>query len=467
MSEQSIDRFEAYRDVVETRRAVRAHRTDEYGDEVLESVLDVANAAPSAAGAQPWEFVVIRDDDHKEALSRIYSEETKYKKRIDPTFPLAGNSREFVRTPATVLVVGDRRYEAWWPRLPDGTRRKLHQQSMASAIMTLHLAGVTAGLGTAWVTTRGPTQGKIRDLLDLPEWYKIGSAAPLGYPNLEEVPLVKSRHRPEEKLHRETIDPDDVPEYDDVMARKEGAREDVYRPDVGDVDPEERWRTALDPADFGEIVRATRPVYEYQDDPVDVATIEGLVGTAIWAPSGANSQPWEYVVIEDAERQAAVVDAVREDRAYKRQVDPGYNLDDPSPLVNVPPAAFESAPAILVAMGNRHLEKLWPQVPDGSREKLFRHSVGASITAFGYAAATAGVGTAWLTPTSLGNRRILDLVDAPPWFEVESVTPLGLPADEGERTPGRDLDETLHVDGIDPDRIPSAERIQATAPRYD
>lgn len=467
MSGQSLSSFERYRDVVQTRRAVRAHRTDEYGDDVLTDVLTAANAAPSAAGAQPWEFLVVRDGGHKEALSQFYSEETKYKKRIDPTFPLAGNSREFVTTPSTVLVVGDRRFGEWWPRVPGGFRKKLHQQSMASAIMTLHLAGVTSGLGTTWVTTRGPTQGKIRDQFDLPEWYEVGSAAPLGYPDLEQVPMVKSRVPPEKKLHRGSIDADRVPEYDDIMERKEGAREDVYRPDVGDVDPEERWQTDLSTDEFAEIVRSWRPVTEFETSPIDEERVRELVDVAGWAPSGANAQPWEFVLIQDAERRASIADAVREDRAYKRQVDPSYDLDEPSPFVHVPPGAYESAPAVLAVVGNRHLEKLWPQVPDGSREKLFRHSTTAAITAFQYAAAAADVGTAWLTPTTLADRLIGDVIDAPPWYEVECVTPLGSPAEPGEREVRHPLSEKYHEDGIDPDEIASPERIQAEAPRYD
>lgn len=466
MSKQPFSRFNSYRDVVETRRAVRTYRTDEYGEGVLEAVLEAANCAPSAAGAQPWEFIVIRDEKYKEALSRIYSKETKYKKRLDPTFPLAGNSQEFVTTPATVLVVGDRRYEGWWPKLPDGTRKKLYQQSMASCIMTLHLAGVTAGLGTAWVTTRGPTQERIRDLLDLPEWYKVGSAAPLGYPDLERVPLVKSRIPTEAKFHHETLDSDSIPEYDNIMERKEGAREDVYRPDVSDVDPEERWQTDLSTQEFTDLIRSWRPIYDYEDEAVGLDVVRDLVDTAIWAPSGANAQPWEYILIEDDRRKSTIADAVREDRAYKRQVDPSYNLDDPSPFIHVPPTAFESAPAVLAVVGNRHLEKLWPQVPDGSRQKLFRHSMTASITAFQYAAASTDVGSAWLTPTSLGDRRIREVIEAPPWFEVGCVTPLGHFADEGKREVRLPLDVKRHENGIDSDRITSTEKIEATAPRF-
>ena len=467
MSEETLSQSAAYRDLVLTRRAVRAHRTDEYADGALESVLEAANAAPSAAGAQPWEFIIVRDDEHKHELSRIYSDETKYKKRLDPTFPLAGNSREFVTTPATVLVVGDRRYEEWWPRVPGDYREKLYQQSMASSIMTLHLAGVTAGLGTAWVTTRGPSQDRIRDLLDLPEWYKVGSSAPLGYPDLEQVPLVKSRIPVEEKFHRESIDADSVPEYDDVMARKKGAREDVYRPEVGDVDPEERWRTDITTDEFAALVRSWRPVHAYEDTPLEADAVRDLVETATWAPSGANAQPWEYVLIEDEAGKSKVADAVREDRAYKRQVDPGYDLDDPAPFVHVPADAFESASAVLAVVGNRHLEKLWPQVPDGSRRKLFRHSMTASIVAFQYAAASAGVGSAWLTPAARGERRIREVVEAPSWFEVECVTPLGYPAFDGEREIRRPLSANRHEDGIDADRITSVEKLAADAPRFD
>lgn len=37
----------------------------------------------------------------------------------------------------------------------------------------------------------------------------------------------------------------------------------------------------------------------FQDKKVDRDTILKLIGAAGWAPSGHNSQPWEFVVIDD------------------------------------------------------------------------------------------------------------------------------------------------------------------------
>lgn len=48
----------------------------------------------------------------------------------------------------------------------------------------------------------------------------------------------------------------------------------------------------------------------YQDRPVSEETIEALLKAGMVAPSAMNSQPWEFLVMQDAEKKAAAAELV-------------------------------------------------------------------------------------------------------------------------------------------------------------
>ncbi len=49
----------------------------------------------------------------------------------------------------------------------------------------------------------------------------------------------------------------------------------------------------------------------YQDKPVSEETIETLLKAGMAAPSAMNSQPWEFLVMQDVEKKAAVSELVQ------------------------------------------------------------------------------------------------------------------------------------------------------------
>ncbi|MFA4991750.1 MAG: nitroreductase [Candidatus Omnitrophota bacterium] len=48
-----------------------------------------------------------------------------------------------------------------------------------------------------------------------------------------------------------------------------------------------------------EIIRSRRSVRKYLDKPLPKETIDKLIESAKWAPSGMNGQPWGFVAIQD------------------------------------------------------------------------------------------------------------------------------------------------------------------------
>lgn len=219
-----------------SRRVVRAFRTDPVPEDVIQGVLEAANWAPSGANSQPWHFIVIRDDETKEEMADIFRDEIRYKGEVDPAWPGAGNSREFIDAPVVIVVAGDTRKERWWPQVLDGSREKLFQQSMAAAVTLLHMAAASAGLAATWVTTRPPSEHRLKNLLDIPAWMRIGSTAPIGYPDLENAPMVKSRSRLARKIHEERFKEEQMPDLESIIDGIDSWRERVYRPEHHDIE---------------------------------------------------------------------------------------------------------------------------------------------------------------------------------------------------------------------------------------
>jgi nitroreductase len=62
---------------------------------------------------------------------------------------------------------------------------------------------------------------------------------------------------------------------------------------------------------FFEIVHAQRACREFRDEPVDDALIAHVLEAATFAPSAENRQPWEFVVVRDADRRAEIGELMR------------------------------------------------------------------------------------------------------------------------------------------------------------
>jgi len=64
-------------------------------------------------------------------------------------------------------------------------------------------------------------------------------------------------------------------------------------------------------------MRTRRTVRDFSDRPVPFELVRNAVATATTAPSGANLQPWRFVVVSDPDRKRRLrVGAEREERAF-------------------------------------------------------------------------------------------------------------------------------------------------------
>jgi len=59
------------KDAILKRRSVRKYRKEPVKVEDLKVILEAARQAPSAGNKQPWEFIVIRDEETKTKMAEI------------------------------------------------------------------------------------------------------------------------------------------------------------------------------------------------------------------------------------------------------------------------------------------------------------------------------------------------------------------------------------------------------------
>lgn len=175
-------------EAIAARRSVRKYRTQAVPDELIHTLLESARMAPSGHNTQPWHFIVIKEQEHKEKLVAA-----------------CGNQPWMLSAPVFIACVADprTRVAADVPlsvdeQSPD-KELKLVLRDTAIGVEHLVLEAVAQGLGTCWVAQF--TQERIRPLLGVPNDRYVLSIITLGYP--AETPVVKRRKNLAEIVHYE------------------------------------------------------------------------------------------------------------------------------------------------------------------------------------------------------------------------------------------------------------------------
>jgi iodotyrosine deiodinase len=121
----------------------------------------------------------------------------------------------------------------------------------------------------------------------------------------------------------------------------------VPLPDYREYPTEEMKRRA---ADFHTDMRRRRTVRDFSDRPVPREIIEDCLRAAGTAPSGANLQPWHFVVVGDPAIKRQIREAAEEEeRAFYHERAPQEWLDALAPLGTDEHKPFlEAAPYLIV-----------------------------------------------------------------------------------------------------------------------
>jgi nitroreductase len=154
-------------------------------------------------------------------------------------------------------------------------------------------------------------------------------------------------------------------------------------------------------AEFYADVARRRTVREFSDRPVDRRVIDDCLRAAGTAPSGANLQPWHFVVVTDPELKRRIrEDAEKEEREFYEHRAPQEWLDALEPLGTDASKPFlETAPMLIAIFVQKSGTR-----PDGTPTKHYYavESVGLASGILITGLHHAGLATLTHTPSPMG-----------------------------------------------------------------
>ena len=161
------------KDAIRTRRSVRKYKPEPVKEEDLKVILEAARQAPSAGNKQPWEFIVVNDQETKTKLAEIARKQMWI---ADAGVIMVALSKD--KTDPTI-------YERWVER------------DVMTAVEHIVLQSWELGYGTCWIGAF--TQPETKELLGIPSAMNVICLLPLGVP--DQTPEPRARKPSEEIFH--------------------------------------------------------------------------------------------------------------------------------------------------------------------------------------------------------------------------------------------------------------------------
>jgi iodotyrosine deiodinase len=178
-------------------------------------------------------------------------------------------------------------------------------------------------------------------------------------------------------------------------------RETTFKPlplEFTRLDAEEALRRSRE---FLEHMRTRRSVRHFSSEPVEYELIENAIRTAGTAPSGANQQPWTFVVVSDPEVKEQIRAAAEheEELLYRERASEEY-LEALEPIGTdwIKPHITD-APYLIVVF-----EQAWSRDSSGEKHKHYyvRESVGIAVGFLLASLHAAGLATLTHSPAPMG-----------------------------------------------------------------
>jgi nitroreductase len=211
-----------------------------------------------------------------------------------------------------------------------------------------------------------------------------------------------------------------------------------------------------------EVVRGRMTNRAFAPHEVPRQHFEMILEAARHAPSGANAQPWHYIVVSDPgvkDTLAAVFVQEQQNRARLRMgfPTPNYNGVRTAPGVIVIVADFRFVRAFPVLNDGSELDRLYHQ----NAERILLQSVAASTMSAHLAAAALGYAVWWITAIGQEEiqRRLKPVLGVPADLAIIDVMCFGPPLKPSYKRWKRRLDQIMSWDRFNPDSYMTPEQI--------
>ena len=222
----------------------------------------------------------------------------------------------------------------------------------------------------------------------------------------------------------------------------------------------------MDFDEFLRVVRTRRCTRKFQPPPIPDEDVEKICETARWAMSGANGQPWEFLIIKDQKMKDQIAELFKGNRERVFNIErtrieelrmPAYrDRPDTKP-------ALQTAPVLIVIVGDRRTVQasvLYSNFVfgEGGPGAVYQKNMANATQLLCLGAAALGLGAQWCSVNSSWEDSLKRLLDVPEELQIPTIIPVGYP--DGKRPAyRRPLRELIHREKYDRSRFRSGEAI--------
>ena len=213
--------------------------------------------------------------------------------------------------------------------------------------------------------------------------------------------------------------------------------------------------SSFDTQEYLNIVRHRRSARIYKSGKVTNAQLETILEAARWAPSGANTQPWEFVVTRDRKKMKRV----REIYAHEwRQ----RKLEDPVNYKGIKKDYVGDVSVLVLVCGDARTKLVYLTTRQpADREKLFQASVANAVQQMMLAAASMNLGTVWVSVREEVEPELRELFKVPEPLRLLWVVPIGHARNWPKAKRRRPVSSFTHYEVYDPRKLRREAEIRA------
>lgn len=191
------------------------------------------------------------------------------------------------------------------------------------------------------------------------------------------------------------------------------------------IEPSEQARHA---DEFFELLNRRRTVRDYSDRDLPIELIERAIATAGTAPSGANMQPWRFVVVKDPEIKRRIREAAEKEEyeSYHSRMSEKWlrrlavlGTDEHKPFLEI-------APYLIVVF------RITTVAEDGESEPTYYSQESVGIAVGMLLAALHNIGLATLTHTPSPMKFLQEILGRPKNEVPFVLIPVGYPAEDAQ-----------------------------------
>lgn len=170
------------------------------------------------------------------------------------------------------------------------------------------------------------------------------------------------------------------------------------------------------------VILNRRSIRRYQDKEIPAGILEKLFEAARWAPSWANTQCWQFVVVKD--------------RRIKEKIQAAVSSRNPSSK------AIVNAPVLLAVCAQLKKSGYYNDQYPTKFGDWFMYDLGLATQNLCLAAKDSGLGT--VIVGLFDHDRVGEIINLPPEHEVLVLIPVGYPDHDPSPPKRHDLQEFVH-----------------------